>query len=271
VTFEFKRIMLMVDLEGIAAVRDVEALIAGTLQYTRACRVLTKEVKTLSSLLLRRCQQVRVVDTHLAGTTQPNVDSTQLPDNVQLIHTDNPFQPHIWRGVDALAAWGMHAAAGTVGFAAHTVSLSAVWKQHGRILSEAALYAGLAAERDVPLLFVAGDARVAKVDGVRMAVTRGAAPYQLLRRSQWASLCASKACIPKVNTAGDLTLHFPLGASTKSFAGTTFWQKVHRALKVVEREDRRLARQLTQADDEARFVDRVRQQLSRLAQQTTPR
>ncbi len=268
---EFNRILLMVDLEGIAAVRDVEALIAETPQHTKACQVLTEEVKAITTLLLRRCRQVRVVDTHLSGSAQPNIDSTQLPDNVQLIHTDNPFRPQIWKGVDALAAWGMHAAAGTAGFAAHTVSLSAIWKQRGRFLSESALYVGLAAERDLPVLFVAGDASVAKLPGVRMAVTKGAASQKCLGPAQWPKLCESKAKVPRVNTNGDLTLLFPVGPPKQLFSGRTLFEKISRALKAVEKEDRRLAQFLGEANEATQFVDNVRQQLLRLNPKTPRR
>ena len=150
-------ILLVVDLEGVAGVDDVESLIAGSPGFARARRRLTDEVMAaVRGLAARGVRRIRVSDSHRAGVREPTVLAAELPD-VEFRWEDDAYAPAMWDGMDAVACLGMHAAAGTQGFAAHTVSVQCAWQVGGRPLSETDIVLGLAAERGVPALFVTGD------------------------------------------------------------------------------------------------------------------
>ncbi len=157
---EFKRVLLLVDLEGIAGVSQVGSLLFGGPGHLAACTKLTAAVQTVCSVLVQRAETVLVLDTHLSGAQRSNVDATGLPPSVSVVHSSNPFLQKWWKGVDALALLGMHAAAGEQAFAAHTVGLSARWSNTTRHLSEADLALSMAARRQIPVIFVSGDLKL---------------------------------------------------------------------------------------------------------------
>ncbi len=166
--------LLIVDLEGVAGVDHVDALFAGSPDYPFACRLLTDEVEAAVEALCRAgFDRVVISDSHESGAAGPNVDADRLRGPAEVVRLDDAYAKELLACCDAVACLGMHAAAGTRGFAAHTVSVHCAWECDGRNLSELDLVLALAAERNVPFLFASGDDVLgASVPGVRFVRTK---------------------------------------------------------------------------------------------------
>lgn len=150
--------LLVVDLEGVAGVESPAAMLAGTEDYARARGQLTAEVNAaVEGLVAAGFTHVRVSDSHLSGSDAANVLEDQLHPAASLHFLHDWYAESLFDGVAAVACLGMHAPAGSKGFAAHTVDLSSRWSIEGRLVSESDLVLGLAAERGVPVVFVSGD------------------------------------------------------------------------------------------------------------------
>ncbi|PTL84484.1 M55 family metallopeptidase [Vitiosangium sp. GDMCC 1.1324] len=154
-----RRALLVVDLEGVAGVDSVAALISGTAEYERARVLMTAEVNAaVEGLLAAGFQRVRVSDSHLSGSGESNLVLEALhPAAEPCFLEEDAYAPRFFEDVQAVACVGMHASAGTAGFGAHTVDVLGAWACAGRELSEADLVLALAAEAGVPGVFVSGD------------------------------------------------------------------------------------------------------------------
>jgi D-amino peptidase len=152
------RVLLVVDLEGVVGVDSVSALVDGTPQYAQARAELTREINaTVEGLLGAGFSHVRVSDSHMSGSGEPNVLAGQLHPAAELRFEEDWYSASVFEGVQAVACLGMHAPAGLRGFAAHTVDPLGAWVCAGRLLSESDIVLALAAEAGVPALFVSGD------------------------------------------------------------------------------------------------------------------
>jgi len=150
--------LLVVDLGGVAGVDRPAAMLFGTPDYEAARDLLTAEVNAaVEGLVAAGFTGVRVSDSHLSGSGAANVRAEALHPAATLHHLDDWYAEALFDGVEAVACLGMHAPAGSRGFAAHTVDLSSRWSIGRRLLSESDLVLGLAAERGTPVVFVAGD------------------------------------------------------------------------------------------------------------------
>src|SRR5260221_5745796 len=153
-----KTVLLIVDLEGVGGVDSSRALSAASPAFAGARRLATDEVlAALGGLFGRGVERVRVSDSHRPGGSTTTIIAEELPPGAELIWTGDPYDAALFDGVDAVACLGMHAAAGTPGFASHTVSVQCAWQAGGRDISETDIVLALAAERGVPALFVTGD------------------------------------------------------------------------------------------------------------------
>jgi D-amino peptidase len=154
-----RRALLVVDLEGVAGVDSPAALISGTAEYERSRVLLTAEVNAaIQGLLAAGFQRVRVSDSHLCGSGESNLLPEALhPAAEPCFLAEDAYAPSFFEDVQAVACLGMHAAAGSAGFAAHTVDPLGAWTCAGRALSEADLVLALAAETGLPAVFVSGD------------------------------------------------------------------------------------------------------------------
>lgn len=140
--------LVIADLEGVAGVDDVGALMAGSDDYTRACALLVQELGVVvSELRARGFDEIRISDSHRPGREQRNIPADAIP-GATVSWQDDAYEESLFRGVDAIACLGMHAAAGTRGFAAHTHHVHCALELADRSLSEAELVLGLAAEHD---------------------------------------------------------------------------------------------------------------------------
>jgi D-amino peptidase len=150
--------LLVVDLEGVAGVERPAAMLTGTAEYEAARALLTAEVNAaVEGLVAAGFPHVRVSDSHLSGSERANVRAEHLHASATLHYVHDWYAEDLFAGVEAVACLGMHAPAGTAGFAAHTVDLSSRWSIGKRLLSESDLVLGLAAERGTPVVFVSGD------------------------------------------------------------------------------------------------------------------
>ncbi len=180
-----KTALLVVDLEGVAGVDQLDSLLAGAPGYPAACALLTAEVAAAArGFFSAGFDRVRVSDSHRSGSDGPNVVAALLPEGVELRYEADAFTDSLFDGVSAAACLGMHAAAGSRGFAAHTLTVHCAVEAGRRGLSEADLFLGLCAARKVPVAFVAGD-------DVLKAALRGRARTVVLKRSRSPSGAAS--------------------------------------------------------------------------------
>jgi len=154
-----RRVLLITDLEGVAGVESPEALLSGTEAYTRARALLTAEVNAaVEGLLASGFERVRVSDSHLCGSGEMNLLREALhPAAEPCFFEEDAYAAPCFEEVQAVACLGMHAPAGSAGFGAHTVDLLGSWSCAGRVLSEADLVLGLAAEAGLAAIFVSGD------------------------------------------------------------------------------------------------------------------
>lgn len=150
--------LLVIDLEGVAGVDALGALVAGSLHYPAACAALTKETAAaVEALLEAGFDRVRVSDSHRAGAMRLNVDVGGLPEGTEVFWEEDAYSAALFEGVSAVACLGMHAPAGSNGFAAHTMDVHCGWRLGGRRLSETDIVFALAAEHGIPALFSSGD------------------------------------------------------------------------------------------------------------------
>lgn len=169
--------LLIADLEGIAGVDRIESIVAGSPAYAAAQRALAQEVDTVvRALLARGFDSVVVSDSHRAGTDRPNLPHQLLHPAAELVYRGDPYGADLFDGADLIACLGMHAAAGTRGFVAHTVDVHCGWHDGRRWLSESDLVMELAAEAGKPLLFITGDDVLAESIGTRV-------PYLVSKRA----------------------------------------------------------------------------------------
>lgn len=168
-----KRVLLIADLEGVAGVDSVEDLIAGSPGYERARELLTAELNhAIGGLLAAGYEAVRVSDSHQSGSGEPSVLREALHPSAELCFEENWYSARMFEGVSAVACLGMHAAAGTAGFAPHTVDFLSTWEHGGQRLSEVEILLALAAEEGVPVGFVSGDDVLEASLGGRVAFVR---------------------------------------------------------------------------------------------------
>ncbi len=176
--------LLVIDLEGVAGVDTLGALVAGSLTYPSACAALTRETAAaVQGLLERGFDRVRVSDSHRAGAMRLNVDPRGLPEGTEVFWEEDAYSAALFEGVSAVACLGMHAPAGTKGFAAHTMDVHCGWSLGGRALSETDIVFALAAEHGVPVLFSSGDDVLEASLRLSRGLRRGGAAFVRTKRA----------------------------------------------------------------------------------------
>lgn len=158
------RILISVDMEGIAGVSGVKDIAAGNSDYERFRRLMTDEANAaVAGAFAGGADSVLVNDSH--GGMR-NLLYEALDPRAELISGHNKLLTMVEGCQDADAALfiGYHARAGTAqAVLDHTISGVQVhnWFMNGQAVSEAEINAALLAYYQVPLLLVSGDDKIA--------------------------------------------------------------------------------------------------------------
>ncbi|APW38751.1 aminopeptidase [Rhodoferax koreense] len=154
------KILISVDIEGVAGVFHVEQTRAGNAEYERARRLMTAEANAaIRGAFAGGAREVLVNDSHGGFRNL-------LPDELDPRARTVLGKPRVLgmmggleEGCDGVFMIGYHARAQSRGVLAHTINSFAfarVWLG-GEELGEAGLYGALAAELGVPVLLASGD------------------------------------------------------------------------------------------------------------------
>ncbi len=154
------RVLVSVDIEGVAGVSRPDQTRAGAIDYDNARRLMTAE----ANAAIRGCFDAGATDVLVAdghggfGNLLPDM----LDDRARLVH-GKPRRFGMLEGLqhdcDAVMLIGYHAMAGASGVLAHTMSGLAFHRMwlNDRPVGEVALYALLAGEHGVPVVMCSGD------------------------------------------------------------------------------------------------------------------
>jgi len=265
------RALLIADLEGVAGVEALGALIAGDAAHAAACEAMTAEVcAAVEGLRAAGYDAVRVSDSHRSGSGRLNVDPFRVA--AELRFEDDLYGGALLDDVAVVAAVGMHAAGGTRGFGAHTVDLHTAWQWGEALLSESEVAFGLAAERGVPALYSAGDDVLRRsLRGLRYVETKRSRGPSTCRSATAAAVHAAlreaalaTPALRPLPARRRLALHFKREAHADAAAGAgarrdspftvslpaaRFTDSYHRALEVIAATAPLVREELTGAAD----------------------
>lgn len=169
------RILISVDMEGIAGVTGRAEIAPGHSDYERFRRLMTAEANAaIQGAFDGGADSVVVNDSH--GGMR-NLLYEELDDRAELISGHNKVLTMVEGGQDADGALfiGYHARAGsTRGVMDHTISSLQVhnWFMNGVAVSEAEINAALLSHFGVPVLLVSGDDQIAAQIAERLPGTR---------------------------------------------------------------------------------------------------
>lgn len=159
------RVMIWVDMEGIAGIEAWEQVMGGAALYDEGRRLLTAETNAAVRGAKRAgADEIVVVDCHGAGG--PYSFRSMIPD--QLEPGAEYVRGHPWaryvtpleEGCDAAVLVGAHARAGTPdGVLCHTVSSEAWYNAtiNDTLVGESGILAAICGTWNTPVVFVAGD------------------------------------------------------------------------------------------------------------------
>lgn len=155
------RVLLIYDMEGVAAVTRPTDVQFGSPGYAAARAALTREVNAaVRGLLAAGAHEVTLVDGHGSGNPEPDYDETLIPRGARLEMRDAPYDA-FFDAVDssfaAVVGIGMHGGAGGRGFLSHTYYHHTRWRMADLEMNESMIIAASAGRFGVPLIFVTGD------------------------------------------------------------------------------------------------------------------
>jgi|SRR5579872_1443458 len=164
------KVLISVDMEGVADITSVEQTRRNTLEFPRSCELMTQEANAACEAAIKAgASEVIVNDSH--GDMR-NIEHEMLPPTVLLIRGSTKPLSMVQggdSGVDAAFFVGYHAAANTAnGILDHTY-LGAQANEvllNGEPCSEGRLNAALLGRWNVPVVFLSGD-RTACTDAKR--------------------------------------------------------------------------------------------------------
>lgn len=160
------RILVYHDMEGLSGQGDWRTYVYRFPEpYRRGQALLAADVNAvIDGLFAGGADEVHVVDAHGSGNPEPDIPPESLDPRAEQLFRDQPFDPYVdlvEPGVyDAVVAVGMHAATGSGGYAAHTVTLGIDLQLQGRSITETELVAFSWGRVGVPLIFASGDDRL---------------------------------------------------------------------------------------------------------------
>ena len=161
------RILVLHDMEGLSGQSDPQTFNFGTSQYALGQTLLAADVNAvIEGLYQGGATEVHVVDGHGSGNPEPDVRRDLLDRRAVQVIRDSTFDAYVDlvtpNAYDAVAVVGMHAKAGSGGFASHTYTIGIEFLIHGKTITETELV-GLSWGRvGTPVIFGSGDDRLAK-------------------------------------------------------------------------------------------------------------
>src|SRR2546425_696793 len=159
------RVMIWVDMEGIAGIEAWDQVTGGKPQYEEGRRLMTGEVNAaVRGAKAAGADDIIVVDCHGAGGSYSF--KSLIPETLEggatyvLGHAWCRYIEPLREGCDAALLIGAHAMAGTLdGVMCHTVSSEAWYNAwiNDQLVGESGILAAIAGCWDVPAIFVSGD------------------------------------------------------------------------------------------------------------------
>lgn len=159
------RVLVVHDMEGLSGQTEPDTYIFGREAYARGQELLAADVNAvIEGLYAGGATEVHVVDGHGSGNPEPDLRRDLLDERAEQVVRDEPFDAYsdlAARGAyDAVVVVGMHAKAGSGGYAAHTYGLGTEFVINGRAITETELVGLLWGRVDVPVIFASGDDRL---------------------------------------------------------------------------------------------------------------
>lgn len=160
------RVLVYHDMEGLAGQDDYRTFnFSHPEHYARGRAYLAADVNAVvDGLFAGGATSVEVIDAHGSGNPDPDLDPALLDPRATQLTRDAPFRQYVDvvapDRYDAIVAVGMHAKTGSVGFAAHTVTIGMGLWMNGHALTETELVAYSWGRVGVPVIFVSGDDRL---------------------------------------------------------------------------------------------------------------
>ncbi|MGB7194027.1 MAG: M55 family metallopeptidase [Collimonas pratensis] len=154
------KILISVDIEGVAGVFNVEQTRAGNPEYERARRLMTAEANAvIEGALAGGASEILVNDSH--GGFRNLLPDLLHPAASQILGKPRllSMMSGVDSGVDGVMMVGYHGRAQSQGILAHTIngfSFARIWLNDLE-LGEAGIYGALAGEFGVPVIFGSGD------------------------------------------------------------------------------------------------------------------
>ena len=212
----YRHILILADIEGSSGCGSYRASSFLTRPWASACAAMSKDVNAVVRALFKAgVTKVTVKDFH---RTAYNLLPEMIDGRARIVcgYRQGPV-PGLGDPADADAVMmtGMHAASGTDGFLAHTLtSRLASLKVNGRPLAEVELFAAALAPDGIPAIFFSGcpvactQARQ-RIPGIRtLSIDKSVAPNRLDKR-HWRGQLAQAAVQALANDT--VTLYLPAG------------------------------------------------------------
>ena len=212
----YQHILVLADIEGSSGCGSYRASSFLTRPWARACASLSRDVDAVvTSLFSAGVAQVTVQDFHRTGF---NLLPELIDARARIVcgYHQGPV-PGLGdpKDADAVMMIGMHAASGTGGFLAHTLtSRLATLTVNGRPLAEVELFAASLAAYGIPAVFFSGcpvacAQAKARIAGIHTLSIDKSVPPEALDASQWRSNLAraaveslTKACVEPYRPVG---------------------------------------------------------------------
>src|SRR6185436_5429113 len=157
------KVLVLHDMEGLSGEDDWRQFMFGYPDlYAQGRQLLTDDVNAvIAGLVAGGATTIEVVDGHGSGNPEPDLLLDKLDRHAKMISRDKPFDPYVDLvapgAYDAVVLVGMHAKAGSNGFASHSSTLGMELWMNGMSLSEPEINGYSWGRVNVPVIFVSGD------------------------------------------------------------------------------------------------------------------
>lgn len=156
------KVLLIYDMEGISAVNQPSMVLKGFQGYDTGRSALASDVQAVVRGLKRGgAGTIWIVDGHGSGNTvEPDLSPASIDVSSHFAYRPHPFDPYfaaIDPSADVVVCVGMHAAANTRGFLAHTLTPGVTVRVNGKEATETHLVSISAARFGIPVILVSGD------------------------------------------------------------------------------------------------------------------